>query len=177
MIYKQKKCRCWWYKFTWNGRLIRESTKQPNRRVAEQMEAARKTQLAKREVGIKDAVRVPTLEDFASNQFLPFAEKKCSTRQKTLAFYENGVRNLLAHKPHACLTLDAITTRNIATFAAVRKEAGLATATVNRELQVLRRMFRLAQEWGNVEKLVPRVSMVPHENHRERVLTEDEEDR
>jgi hypothetical protein len=28
----------WWYKFFWNGELIRESTKQSNKRIAEQME-------------------------------------------------------------------------------------------------------------------------------------------
>ncbi|MBZ5726378.1 MAG: site-specific integrase [Acidobacteriia bacterium] len=175
MLYKQRKSTNWWYKFTWNSQLIRESTKQGNRRVAEQMEAARKTQLAKREVGIKDPLPVPTLQEFAEKQFLPFAEKQFAARPKTLGFYENGVKNLLAHKPLARLPLDAITTGNIATYAAARKEAGLAIASVNRELQVLRRMFRLAQEWRKVERLLARVSMVPKENHRERVLTDDEE--
>jgi spore germination protein GerM len=42
----------WWYKFVWNGEPIRESTKQTNKRVAEQMEAAHRTALAKGEVGI-----------------------------------------------------------------------------------------------------------------------------
>jgi len=37
---KQKGSKNCWYKFTWRGRLIRGSTKQPNKRVAEQMEAA-----------------------------------------------------------------------------------------------------------------------------------------
>lgn len=41
----------WWFKFNWNGETIRESTKQGNKRTAEQMEAAKKTQFAKREVG------------------------------------------------------------------------------------------------------------------------------
>ena len=53
-VYKQKDSANWWFKFTWNGKLIRESTKQDNKRVAEQMEAARKTGLAKGEVGIRD---------------------------------------------------------------------------------------------------------------------------
>jgi hypothetical protein len=39
-VYKQPKSRYWWYKFTWNGEPIRRSTKQSNKRVAEQMEAA-----------------------------------------------------------------------------------------------------------------------------------------
>jgi hypothetical protein len=32
----------WWFKFVWNGELIRASTKQGNKRVAEQIEASRK---------------------------------------------------------------------------------------------------------------------------------------
>jgi hypothetical protein len=39
-VYKQAKSKNWWYKFNWNGEQIRESTKQTNKRVAEQMEAA-----------------------------------------------------------------------------------------------------------------------------------------
>ena len=42
-----KRGRVWWYKFTWNGKPIRVSTKQTNKRVAEQIEAAHKTSLAK----------------------------------------------------------------------------------------------------------------------------------
>jgi hypothetical protein len=50
-VYKRGKI--WWYKFNWNGETIRESTKQGNMRVADQIEAARRTALAKSEVGIK----------------------------------------------------------------------------------------------------------------------------
>jgi hypothetical protein len=41
--------------------LIRESTKKGNKRVAEQIEAARKTQKARAEVDIKDRAVAPTL--------------------------------------------------------------------------------------------------------------------
>ncbi len=40
---------------------------------------------------------------------------------------------------------------------------------------MLRRMFYLANEWGRVEKALPKVRMLPGENHRERVLTPQEE--
>jgi hypothetical protein len=63
-VYKPRKSKYWWYKFVWNGEPIRESTKQTNKRVAEQIEAARKTQLAKGEVGIKHRKLAPTLTGF-----------------------------------------------------------------------------------------------------------------
>ncbi|MFN8941347.1 MAG: hypothetical protein ACK5YZ_03210 [bacterium] len=36
-VYKQKGSKNWWYKYTWRGRQIRESTEQANKRVAEQI--------------------------------------------------------------------------------------------------------------------------------------------
>ena len=59
-----KRGQIWWYKFNWNGEPIRESTKQTNKRVAEQMEATHKTSLAKGEVGLRDRAPVLTLKDF-----------------------------------------------------------------------------------------------------------------
>lgn len=50
---KRRSCGVYWYKFMWNGKLVRESTKQGNDKVARQMEAAHRTSLAKGEVGIE----------------------------------------------------------------------------------------------------------------------------
>ena len=37
-------------------------------------------------------------------------------------------------------------------------------------------MFHLAQEWGKVEKVLPKVTLLPGERHRERVLSFEEEE-
>jgi integrase len=95
-VYKQPKSRNWWYKFTWNGQQIRESTKQSNKRVAEQIEAARRTALAKGEVGIRDKKPVPTLAAFITADFLPFVRTTFAAKVKTKAYYENGAKHLLA---------------------------------------------------------------------------------
>jgi hypothetical protein len=42
--------------------------------VAEQIEAAHKTSLAKGEVGIRERAPVPKLKDFADRDFLPFVK-------------------------------------------------------------------------------------------------------
>src|SRR5690242_14125169 len=95
-VYKQPKSNNWWYKFMWNGEPIRESTKQANKRVAEQMEAAHRTALAKGEVGIREKKPVPTLEVFADRDFLPFVRATSAAKPRTIKFYENSVRNLKA---------------------------------------------------------------------------------
>jgi integrase len=174
-VYKQPKSKNWWYKFTWNGELIRESTKQTNKRVAEQMEAAHRTALAKGEVGIREKVPVPTLREFAEGLFLPYIRSTFAAKLKTLKYYEHGVKSLLGFGKIAESRLDAITGETIAAFVAKRQEAGLEVSSINRELQALRRMFRLAQEWGTAQKALPTVRMLPGEKHRERVLTAEEE--
>ena len=143
MVYKPKNSNRWWYKFTWNGELIRESTKQANKRVAEQMEAAHKTALAKGEVGIRERVPAPKLEEFAANDFSPFLDGRFAGKPKTLEYYRNGMNNLIAFGPLAQTRLDAITSDKIASFIAKRRARGLKVSSINRELEVLRRMFAL----------------------------------
>ena len=157
-VYKQPKSKYWWYKFTWSGEPIRESTKQTNKRVAEQMEAAHRTSLAKSEVGIRDKKTVPTLKDFAERDFLPFVRSTFAVKVKTRLYYENGVQNLMAFDRLAGERLDDITSDRVSEYINRRQAAkgtrgrALQVASLNRELQVLRRMFRLAEEWGKVER-------------------------
>jgi integrase len=172
-VYKRGKT--WWYKFNWNGVSIRESTKQTNKRIAEQMEATHKTSLAKGEVGLRDRKPEPTLRQFAEADFLPFVRSTFAAKPKTLRYYEYGVKSLLAFEKLAEARLSAITGETIGVFIARRRDCRLEVSSINRELQALRRMFHLAEEWGRVERALPTVKMLPGENHRERVLTSEEE--
>ncbi len=85
------------------------------------------------------------------------------------------MKSLLAYGRLAEAALDAITTEIISGFVSARQQRGLEVSSVNRELQVLRRMFNLAQEWEKMDKALPRVKMLPGERHKERVLRADEE--
>src|SRR6516225_6991023 len=71
-----KRGQVYWYKFTWQGESIRESTKQGNDRKARNMEAAHRAALANGLVGIRERKPAPALADFLKNDFLSFAEKK-----------------------------------------------------------------------------------------------------
>lgn len=175
MVYKQKTSNNWWYKFNWNGEQVRESTKQTNKRVAEQMEAAHRTRLAKGEVGIRDRKPVPTLCEFADHDFLPFVRTTSAGKPNTVRFYENSVKNLKSYAKLSNARMDAITSEHISAFVAERQTAEVEVSTINRELATLRRMFHLAQEWAKVEKVLPRVKLLAGENRRERVLTPEEE--
>jgi integrase len=170
-----KRGRVWWYKFTWNGKPIRESTKQRNKRLAEQMEAAHKTSLAKGEVGIRDRVPAPTLKEFAERDFLPHVRTRFAPKPTTLRYYEIQIAHLTAHAALANAPIDAVKPEIISGFVAKRREGEYEVSSINRALQVLRRMLRIAVEWGKTEKAPPRISLLPGERRRERVLTMAEE--
>ena len=167
----------WWYRFTWKGEAIRESTKQTNKRVAEQIEAAHKTSLAKGEVGIRDRLLIPTLRQFIEQDFQPFVVSRFQTKPKTLEYYMMGIKNLLNHPQLAGSQLDEITNQKITSFIEIRNARGLQVSTINRQLEVLRRLLKLAVEWGKTNKVPPKVEMLTGERHRDRVLSLEEEER
>ena len=111
------------------------------------------------------------VEGLRGTDFLPYVRSTFAAKVKTKSYYENGVKSLLADPKLAGRVFGCHHSEKVAGYVAKRQEAGLQVASINRELQVLRRMFHLAQEWGKVEKVLPRVRMLSGERHRERVLT------
>jgi integrase len=168
-------CGVYWYKFMWNGKLVRESTKQGNDKVARQMEAAHRTSLAKGEVGIRERKPIPTLAEFCRTRFEPWAKSNFEkTYRSTWLWYRAGVRALLAHKAIANLPLSEIHGERAVEFAAYRQSKDLQISTINGSLRVLRRILRLAHEWG-VLGTAPKIEMIPGEHRREHVVTPAEE--
>ena len=143
--------------------------------MAEQIEAAHKTALAKGEVGIREKKRIPTLKNFAKDDFLPFVESQFKDKPKTLEYYHNGTKNLVADQCLGSKGLDIINAEMVGQYVAGRREAGLKVSSINRELEVLRRILRLAMDWGKVDRTLLRVPMLPGENQRDHVLSAKEE--
>ena len=90
------------------------------------------------------------MRKFIDNEFTPFVESRFASKAKTLEYYRIGLKNLREFEPLANSLLHAINGDKIAAFTAKRREAGLAIASINRQLEVLRRMLKLAVEWGCV---------------------------
>jgi integrase len=176
-LYKPRKSRYWWYKFVWKTELIRESTKQTNKRVAEQIQAARKTQLAKHEVGIRDRKPSPTLQAFLKNSFLPFVEATKRDQPNTATFYRNRVSKLLKDATLTTMNLETISAESITAYVCRlrEKEPEIAVATINRDLATLRRALRLASDWGELVTKQPKICLLAGEVGRERVLNVQEE--
>ena len=172
-----KRGNVYWYKFTFKGEAIRESTRQKNQHIARQMEAAHRASLAKGEVGIREKKVAPTLKEFCDHRFEPWAK---STFEKSVQnnwlWFRGGIRALLAFKPLASARLDVISNELAAEFASYRLANDLQVSTVNSSLRVLRRILRLAVEWGALQA-APIISLLPGERHRETVVTPEQERR
>jgi integrase len=176
VIYKRGKF--YWYKFMWNGSLVRESTKQGNDKVARQMESAHRTSLAKGEVGIREKKPSITLSEFIEKRFEPSTKARFekSSPKTWLDWYRPNLRAIKAYKILANTKLDEITTEKVNDFAAHRQEKGLQVSSVNSSLRVLRRVLRVAVEWGACPS-APKLKLLPGERHRERVILPREEAR
>ena len=172
-----KRGKYWHIKVTINGQTIRKSTKNSNKRAAEQIEAALKVELAKGEAGIRKKMPAPTLREFLTGEFQSYIEASFSAKLKTYRYYMHGIKASLGFERLADARMDTITGDQIAAYASKRFADGLQVTSVNRELQVLRRALHLATEWRKVEKVLPKVRMISGERHRERVLSIDEENR
>src|SRR5258706_2657065 len=175
MMRDYKRGHVWWYSFTWRAEAIRESTKQSNKRVAEQIEAAHKTSLAKGEVGLRERKPAPALHQFMEKDFLPFVRTTKASKPNTIRFYENSVANLKGYSKLASLHLDEISAEDVPGFVGHRQPAKVLVSTINADLAALRRILHLALEWGKVSILLPRVRLLPGAGHRERVLAAGEE--
>ena len=164
-----------WYKFTFNGSAIQESTRQTNQHIARQMESAHRTSLAKGEVGIRDRKVIPTLGNFCIERVEPWAKSTFEQASpKTWLWYGFGVDSLKKSRTMANLKLNEIGPELVAEYASERQLDGLRISSVNSCLRALRRVLRLAVEWGVLEAS-PKVKFLSGEHRRERVVTSKEE--
>jgi hypothetical protein len=85
----------YWYKFMWEGRIIRESAKTGNDKTARKMEAAHRTRFAEGLVGIREKKRT-TLAEFIKNRFEPWAKGRFenSASKTWKSWYEPSIRTL-----------------------------------------------------------------------------------
>jgi integrase len=177
-----KRGKTYYYNFWWNSEHIQKSTRQGNPRVARQMEAAHRTQLAKGEVGLIERKPAPTLKTFAS-RFTEAIEVRCAEKPMTISFYKSKLERILKFEPLASAKLDRIDEGLIERYVQARRatiigkgknKRNLSPASVNRELAALRRLLYLAKEWKIIFN-VPQIKMLAGERVREFVLTHAQE--
>jgi len=171
-VYKRRKN--YSYTFLFRGDRIQRSTRQSDRRVARQMEAAHRTALAKGEVGILERRPAPTLGDF-SQRFLDNTGlgRRRAPRESTVMFYAECMNQILSYEPLAGAKLGAITPELVEKFIKSRR-AGLSPSRVNGLLRTLRRCLQVALDLDMIVK-VPKITLLQGERERDFVLSPEQE--
>ena len=168
-----KRGNVYWYHFLFNGEHIQHSTKQGNPRTARQIEAAKRTALAKGEVGIEARKAAPMFSAIAK-RFLEHVETRHENKPQTVQFYTAKLSRLQEYPLIAEARIDRIDEGVIEGYVVARR-ATVGPATVNRELATLRRMLRLAYEWKELQR-VPRIRLLTGERVRDFVLSRKQEE-
>jgi integrase len=174
MIYKRGSI--YWTKFQHAGRMIYKSTGQTSGTKARQVEARLRSELAMGNFGILAKKAIPTLAEFIGERIEPRAQAtptSAGAGQKRFQWLRTALMPLTTNAIGR-LPLDKITSEHVSGYILDRE--GLAVGTINRELRALRRIVRLAVEWGVLEK-APKISMAGSEPFRERVVGDEEFER
>ncbi len=178
MIYKRGKT--YWFSFIFKGRRVQQSTRQRNRDAARDIESAYRTKLAKGMVGIVEPKPIPTFAEF-SERFEKQMESDHAAKPNTLAYYKNSLKMLKLYQPMQTASLDRVNAEMIDAYVSKRRatkrkhgKGFVKVATINRELETLRRLLRLAVEWEVIQR-APKISRRPGEVGRERILDHAEE--
>ena len=165
-----KRGRVYRYHFFFNGEHIQGSTKQGNKNVAKQIEAAHRTALAKGEVGIREKKQCPALGDFLEKDFLPYVHAQFREKPKTDQYYEYGVKLLRAGTLWT-MKIDDLTSKDAGAF--IAQNMRLSPSAINCGLRTLRRSLNLAEEWGKLPRS-PKIALARGERQRDRIVSEKE---
>ncbi len=185
----------WWMNFWQNDIHVQRSTKCKNKRDAEAVERAFRTQIAKGEVGIEARKRAPVFSA-AMQDFLAWSEHEHAAKPLTHRRYASAAKALLRFFGDE--QLDHITPETVERFktwrikqkksapvkklkkkpnAVAKTTATLKPATVNRELACLKILFNHFIKSDVLTKANPvsRVKFFAENNEQMRVLSQDEE--
>jgi site-specific recombinase XerD len=159
----------------WHSRIMHEgqfhwkSLRTGNHDQAIKHEAIIRSELLRGEFGILDSKGTPSLEQFTSRLQ---AHWDANTAPRTAKFYKDNMQTLNNCGFLSLTKLNRIDQSLIEKFTRRRLDDGVAIVTVNRALGTLRRALHLAAEWKLIGR-VPKVRMLPDENQRDYVISDE----
>jgi integrase len=185
VIYKRGKA--YWYNFRWtitnadgtkeSFRIVK-SARAKNRDDAKDAEdehrrALRLGQIHPRDPWPQPATTAPPIFRAFAKEFLQYA--RTHTKPGTVTFYEGCMDRLLTFAAIADAPLDAITGEQTSRYARHRGDvAKNSIVTVNGDLRTLRRVLKIAVDWGRLSH-APAIHELPQPKGRDRVLSFKEE--
>src|SRR5579872_500263 len=170
----------WWYQFYYRGLRIQESTRQGSKRVALDMQAARRTALARGEVGLLEIPPVPTF-DTAMKAFLAWSKENHHAHPKTHERYVTSSRALALYFKK--MPINRIAAEDVEAFKSFRQSVKsahtkrkLRPASINRELACLKAMLNRYIMSGVIhQNPVCKIQFLDEDNEQQRVISFQEQ--
>ena len=182
-FFKREGSKYWWIKFEIHGKRHRVSTKETNRRKAEDFAAAYRTQLNEGKVDLQRRKEAPAF-DVAVKNFLDWSTEQHAEHPNTTLRYRVASKPLL--KFFSKTRLDNISKEDVESYRKWRAKqksgrgnAKLKPATINRKLACLKAIFNHFIENDAQDTVarnpVSKVKFQPENNERIRTLSAEEE--
>ncbi|MBZ0107370.1 MAG: tyrosine-type recombinase/integrase [Candidatus Scalindua rubra] len=155
----------WWMRFTYKGQQARKSTETINRKLAEKIYCKVVSQIAEGKWFDVDEADQRDFGELAEKyETQVFRELKSYQKNRC---YLNQLRDFFGK-----YRLSNITPALIDDFKQMRKEQGVTSTTINKQLSMLRRMFNLAKKRWMWIKEIPLIEVEPNaDNKRTRHLS------
>ncbi len=128
----------WWIRYSYKGKIRRESSGSENKSVAKKLLAIRQAEIAQGKYKIKSPESQVLFQDYA-NEFLRWA--KIHRKHKSFLRYQVSLNQLLPH--FGKLKITNITRKDIELYKAKRRNQA-SGSTINRDLACLKKMFNNA---------------------------------
>jgi integrase len=162
-----KRGETYWFKFLFQGQLIRESAKTDSKRIATEAERARRREL---ELGVNGLTR-------QERPLFPAAAKNWLTKKTNLTplgarYYRQYIAKLTKYFGNRLLS--DITAVDVADLQNRRKGEGLSGRQINAEVGTLRAILRYYGRWPYISG---RVTMLPQRSDVGRALSREDEER
>lgn len=144
-LYKRPDSKFWWMRFQFDGELVQQSTKCKNKRDAETVESAYRTQLALGKIGIQPRKKAPSFSQ-AVDDFLSWSKTEHAGQPNTYKRYYFSCQSLKNY--FGAVKVDRIQKKSIEDFIIWRSgqtsrktKEFITRETVNLELTVLKTIF------------------------------------
>jgi integrase len=158
----------WWYKFRFNGQVIRESADSGSKTVARDAERVRRRELEEGLNGIRR--QRARLFSVASQEWLDLKRSVLSPR--SVQIEQANLKHLTPH--FGGKLIGDIEAADISRYQQKRIGEGAAAKTVNLEVGTVRAILRKNRLWANVQ---PDVNMLSAREDVGRAISQDEESR
>jgi integrase len=162
-----KRGRTYWFKFRFEGQLVRESAKTNSKTVAREAERARRRELELAINGLSRRER-PLLPDAANKWFAT----KTNLRPSSIRSLRWHITKLSRHFGKRLIS--DITTENVVELQRTRLNEGLSASSINKEIMILGTVLRYYGRWSYISG---RIKMLPKRTDVGRALSREEEAR